>query len=718
MANIFDTPTDQKYIETFIPRPLEEIGNMAKNWTDNFNKDLSKLEVSDPIAKLNPRATFKIYDASAPGGERDISLDWNNQKNNYLQQLNSQKNKIVDDFMASKDEEAFKRNSRNYLNEANGVYNNFAQKEKVAKQIEDYNKELAKNPDYALKGHLGQKVKAYNTKFYQDAANGIEQDYAPSSVAKDTDRPEEVKKYFKDIGSEVLESYSNPTGTGYIKTHYREGIPQTKIEGLFNSWYQNSRVQDDIRLEALDIAAKNNIDTQSKVIVKTPVSKDPKTKVITYKEEEMSWIQKYEEDAANEMLNMALGYKSSKGTDKTSTDATFRWNKDKQEAEKLRENAFRGDPLQSSVFLNNLQNDDENYKSLVSSGVIKDTGAGLVLNLEKLTDDKAATAPNPFKLSPPGMNFMSKFFLDPNNNQSNGAKKPYVFSYQTRNEKIKALNNFIEKIHKGIGSNIPVNEKNYQAIINEWNKYDKVRFHDETMSKAASDAESSRATRNYNNYDFYNVNDLNTPLPDSERPVLGASDKVILNATKTNISGKSFQTGYIKHANNPDGTVVPITPIVVRSGDEIHNNYFDNMSSSTIKAVEFESGKIEGKPRIVEGRTVVNKNGSKTVIPNVTLPGLRLNIVTLPGIGELETIGIQDEQGKKTTQFILNPFPTRQERYPRAIIYSSQAQAQEEIHAMFYTTQSGLSLVNELSTDQSIWSKTQKEKYYNDDPEE
>jgi len=713
MANIFDKPTDQKYIETFIPRPLEEIGNMAKNWTDNFNKDLSKLEVSDPIAKLNPRASFKVYDASVPGGERDISLDWNNQKNNYLQQLNSQKNKIVDEYMASGDEEAFKRNSRNYLNEASGVYNNFAQKEQVAKQIQDYNKELAKNGEYALNSHLGQKLKAYNTKFYQDAANGIDQDYAPSSVAKYTNRTDEVKNYFKEIGSEVLEDISSPTGTGYIRTTHREGRPVTKIEGLFNSWFDNSNSKADIILEGLDFAAKHGINSEAIMKVKRPVSKDPKTGEITYKEEEMPWIKAYEEDAANELLNEARGFSSSTGGTRLTNDRTYMWRSDNEKAEKLlqenRDNAFRGDPLQSSVFIDNLQNDDDNYKTLTSSNVIKDTGAGLVLNFAELTDDRAATAPSPFKLSPPGMSFMSKFFLDPNNNQSNGAKKPYISSSKTKAEKTQALNTFMEKIHKGIGSNIPLNSANYQAILNEWNKYDKVRFYDETMSKAASEAESSRATRNYNNYDFYNVNDLNTPLPDSERPVLGAKDEVILNATKTNISGKSFQTGFIKHANNSDGTTIPITPIVVRSGDEIHNNYFDNMSSSTIKAVEYESGKNEGKKRIIKG---------KTPDLDITLPGVNLNTVILPGVGELETIGIKDQEGKKTTQFILNPLPTKQNPYPKSIIYTSQAQAQREIHAKFYTTQAGQNVVDELGTNQAIWSQTQKnEKYYNDDGE-
>ena len=687
MANIFDKPTDQKYIETFIPRPLEEIGNMAKNWTDNFNKDLSKLEVSDPIAKLNPRASFKIYDTSVSGGERHASLDWNDQKNNYLQQLNYQKNKIVDDFMVSGDEEAFKRNSRNYLNEASGVYNNFAQKEKVAKQIEDYNKELAKNGELGLKGHLDQKLKKYNTGFYQRALNGAIEDYAPSSVAKDTNRIAETSDYFKTIGKEVLSSYSDSDNTGYIKTHYREGVPVTKIEGLFNSWYQNSRVQDDIILEGLDVAAKNGIDTQARVIVKTPVSKDPKSGVITYKEQEMSWIQKYEEDAANEMLNVARGYTSSTGRDQKSADATFRWRTDNEKAEKLRQdnisNAFRGDPVQGNVTKDYLTNDDENYKSLVSSNGIKETSTGLVLDWSKINEESAV---------PTGKYTEVKI----SSGLGIGAAQVPIMRKVNKFEKIKQLNAFIDKIAKGIGYNKAITAANYQDILNEYNKYDKLRVYDETMSKAASEVESSKANRNFNDYDFYDVNNLTTPLVD--KPQLSKGDELIINANINSIGGKMFQTGYIKHPNASDGTPVPITPIVVRSRDEISNNYHDAITSSTMKAVEYESGQTQGTPR-------ANAEGTYSLSTKI-----------MPGIGTLETVGSKNPDGKKVTSFILTPISTKENPNPRSIIYTSQAQAQRELNAMYYSTQSGQVAASELATPAVIYKETKKT--YNDDVEE
>jgi len=705
MANIFDKPTDQKYIETFIPRPLEEIGNMAKNWTDNFNKDLSKLEVSDPIAKLNPRATFKIYDTSAPGGERDISLDWNNQKNNYLQQLNAQKNKIVDDFMASGDEEAFKRNSRNYLNEASGVYNNFAQKEQVAKQIQDYNKELAKNPDYALKGHLGQKLKAYNTKFYQDAANGIEQDYAPSSVAKDTNRIAETSDYFKTIGKEVLSSYSNSDNTGYIKTHYREGVPVTKIEGLFNSWYQNSRVQDDIILEGLDVAAKNGIDTQARVIVKTPVSKDPKSGVITYKEQEMSWIQKYEEDAANEMLNVARGYKSSTGRDQTSADATFRWNKDKQDAEKLRQdninNALRGFTFEGDTITNILAKNDENYKSLVDTGVIKETSTGLVLNTAAAYGESQV---------PTGE---YKTVMRSDGFAHEQVRVPITRTVKS-DEKAGQLANLLTKLGKAINYTKPIVKENWQDLLNKYNEYDKLKIYDQGMSKAVSTIESEKARRDWNMYEAYDVNDLTKPLVSESKPQLGKNDKLVINANKNTIGGKMFQTGYIEHPNDENGNVVPPTLIVVRSNDQFSNNYRDAMTSSATAAIGYESGQDQGKPRIVEGGTVVNKDGSKTVIPNNTLPGVSLKKIMIPGVGILETIGIIKD-GKKTTQYILNPTDGKGNINAPAQIYNSQLEAFEALNLMYYgKTQSGKRDVSQLATDQTIYKETKK----NDDSDE
>lgn len=51
MANIFDTPTQQNYVETHIPLPLEEMGKLASKWTDNYNAGKSLLGGLDKIAQ-------------------------------------------------------------------------------------------------------------------------------------------------------------------------------------------------------------------------------------------------------------------------------------------------------------------------------------------------------------------------------------------------------------------------------------------------------------------------------------------------------------------------------------------------------------------------------------------------------------------------------------------------------------------------------------------
>lgn len=51
MANIFDTPTQQNYVETHIPLPLEEMGKLASKWTDNYNAGKSLLGGLDKLAQ-------------------------------------------------------------------------------------------------------------------------------------------------------------------------------------------------------------------------------------------------------------------------------------------------------------------------------------------------------------------------------------------------------------------------------------------------------------------------------------------------------------------------------------------------------------------------------------------------------------------------------------------------------------------------------------------
>lgn len=322
-ANRFDTSANQEYVSQYVPMPFETMYKIGTDMQTKYDKSLKDLEVTDPIAKLNPRAAIKVYDPNSPEGVSDAPLDWTGQKNEYLNILNAEKNKITDDYMQTGDAETFKKKSRDYINKAAQVYSDLSSKEAVAKQVTDFNKELAKNKDFSVQGHLGQKLLDYNTQFFKDAAEGKVREYSPFDIASPTDRPKEVKEYFGSMGKEIATSLASPTGTGYIRTKYREGLSGDKISDVFNSWYQNSKVQDDIRLEALDVAARKGIDTKAEVTVKVPVSKNAKTGEITYKEEKMPWIDAYEERALNQVKDMALGFKSSTGKDALTGDASY-----------------------------------------------------------------------------------------------------------------------------------------------------------------------------------------------------------------------------------------------------------------------------------------------------------------------------------------------------------------------------------------------------------
>lgn len=332
--NRFSTVGQSEYTPQHVPLPFEAIAALGERTQKDYDKSLKDLEVTDPIAKLNPRTAIKVYNPNSPEGISDASLDWTSQRDQAVNSLNAEKNKITDDYIQSGDTETFKKKSREYINKAAQIHSNLSAKEAVAKQVNDYNKELAKNKDFALQGHLGQKLLDYNTQFFKDAAEGNIRDYNPYDVASPTDRPKEVKEYFNSMGKEILQSFSDPTNTGYIRTKYREGLSGNKISNVFNSWYQNSKVQDDIRLEALDLAARKGIDTKAEVTVKVPVSKNAKTGEITYKEEKMPWIDAYEEQALNQVKDIALGFKSSSGKDDLSGDESY-WKKRKEEDEKL-----------------------------------------------------------------------------------------------------------------------------------------------------------------------------------------------------------------------------------------------------------------------------------------------------------------------------------------------------------------------------------------------
>lgn len=668
-SNRFDTSVQQQYVSQYVPMPFEAIGALGAQTQAAHEKSLKDLEVTDPIAKLNPRTTFRVYDASAPEGVRDVNLDWTQQRDQALNVLNAEKNKITDEYMQSGDVETFKRKSREYLNKATQVHSDLSVKEAVAKQITDYNKELAKNGNFSLQGHLGQKLLDYNTQFLKDAADPEKplREYNPYNIAAPTDRPEEVKKYFSGMGREIFDSFSDPTNTGYIRTKYREGLSGDKISKAFNSWYQHSKVQDDIRLEALDFAARHGIeDTQAKVKIQVPVSKDAKGN-ITYKEEEMPWIDAYEERAFNQVKDMALGFKSSSGRDAVTGDASY-WKALGRSEEKENENrALVGQPLESQTFKEFLIKDPK-YKDLLDLGILDKTAEGVKIDFTKLNTTNVPTGYSTISMGP-GMGVVT----------TTGKTVP-------SSEKYNKLNTLMKEMATSINYSKPVKADNYQDILNKYNEYDKVRLFDEQMAAPVSKIETSKAERNWNNYDVMSPDDPTNPLPNENKPKFSKNegDILILNNWRTAPNGKMNRDGYIKRK---DGS---IEPIMIRPKAVIDDGYHNNIAELNLTGIKYESGQLKGKP---------TKDGLSE----------SLAVKEIPGIGTIQILGIKNaaEGNKKTTIYKLFPTDAKGNLIGEPKVYKTQADFQQDMNFRYYGTQAGYADRQSIASPKQTYESTE-----------
>lgn len=373
--NRFYTMDWDQPISSFVPLPFEAAYAAGERIQKDVDDKLSKLSTStDPFSKLDFSSSFKVYDPTNPLAQKGV-VDYNfgntlgKQRDMVVNNLAAEREQLVNDWDSGKiTNDEFNRQVAKHVNKSKQLYGVLANAETTAKSIKDISKKLIENKDYGLRNHLAQEQIKYNTDWLNNLDSslqkGIIPDYNPFGVADKTDVPKEVKDYFGSLGKEVLDSASGPTGTGYIRTHYREGVTKDKISNLFSQWYDSSPVKNDIKLEGYDMAYRANIDPEQEIDAEVPDYYDPKTKKIVYKTEKRKWIDDYEEKRFNEVKDLALGFKSSSGRDSYSGDSVWMY---KDKLKRLEEEKAFGSTLTESG-INTYDTVPESLKKYIKNG--------------------------------------------------------------------------------------------------------------------------------------------------------------------------------------------------------------------------------------------------------------------------------------------------------------------------------------------------------------
>lgn len=330
----FDQP-----MSNYVPLPLDTLYKLGKDADKTYEDTLKDLDSGrDPLSKLKLRTSVKVYDPNVEGGVRDAAIDFEDQKANYLDYINKQKQMIVDDYIKDKDSAKFRQRASKLKGDVTSIYNDLASKSAIVDKIDKHNAEIEKQQDPSLKEFLRNKELEYNTGYYNQYQQGKLNDYSSYNTAKYTDRAKEVKEFFGSLGEEVQQMYASPTGDGYIRTKYLEGRTKDKIRNTFDSWFENSTVKADMDLELNDLFARTGMNPKAKRKVK-----------VDGKEVEVTNYDYFRNQQMNQALDMAYGFSTSKGHEDLKSDATALRAMDKKDAEDYETSSVTGAPSTVSV---------------------------------------------------------------------------------------------------------------------------------------------------------------------------------------------------------------------------------------------------------------------------------------------------------------------------------------------------------------------------------
>lgn len=358
----FDQP-----VSNYVPLPLEMLYKLGKDASKDYEDALKGIEDSKGIlGKHKTRTSVKVYDPNK-GGVVDAQIDFEPQRQAYQAKLQSEMESITNDYIKDKDTNKFKQRMSSLKNNAVAMNNDLAVKSAIIDKIDKHNEEIAKNKDFATQGYLGNEMLDYNTSFYNEYLKDPNKiaNYNSYEIANKINRAEEIGKYFQHMGAEVDEQVSSAyaTGTGYIRSKYREGVTEDKIKKHFNSWIENSPVKDDILMEAKDYFSRTGIEAGEMIDVVDPLTgekiKDSKGNI----QKQTRW-ENFIDNEVEAALGTALGYKKSKGRDALTTDATWRWNQDKKAAEEENKLKFQMGLQQVPT---NKSPDDNSFTNVVQS---------------------------------------------------------------------------------------------------------------------------------------------------------------------------------------------------------------------------------------------------------------------------------------------------------------------------------------------------------------
>lgn len=593
-VNRFDQPIGQKYTSSYVPLPLDEIGQMAKQYSADYKAGKQAPHALDQLDQALKHAP--IHEAK----KRALMDKYHAQMNDIVGQARPE------DYAKPEYQQKISNLINNFKNdpEVNQIMNTKAWWDKeyipYINDPDKSNKALIYDVHETSPGVYAQTQKEVSR---LKATPYDDREKAAWDIVGDISKSGNLTESGYDFSKGMR---VGPGGEHIVYNKYTnkwEGVTKDKLDAVvghsIKSYGDTKAGKHHIQELLLNEGFGDEAYNYDYNKIQTLASKDDKYKPLL----------KYVDDKISKHLTdvgfKQVGIVTEKHIDNMTLkdDAVAR-------ANEAQEQVVAGNPIESRTFNVSMFDKDPTGKKLLDEGTIENKNGVLQINKDKL---------------------LETLKLYKNYDYDKGSVNVQVGEKQSF-DKVKELSNFVFKIGIQLGYKPKdIKYDNFEKIINDYNAGSKIRMADEQMADPIREVETKKLENNWNNYDFFNTDDPNVPV---DKPVIEKGDKVTLNNFRNIIKGgkaEMYRDGFIKKANGD------IVPIMTKPASIIDDKYHDVLSDINLKYIQADLNQKKPKSIAADKSEVIEED------------------VPISNRGTVDILRTKDQNNNKITVFKYKP---------------------------------------------------------------
>lgn len=570
MANRFDRPYGQQYVSTYTPLPFQELAGLGENISQKRQAGESEMsQLEKMISDIN--VSEQVL---SEGSENDLGIKYRNTgyndfKNQLLSKAKQKHAELTDQYTKGQlDINEFNRKVKDFNNEFKSDFQKLKIAEVNSAAIKEADKKYREAKHAGANPFVLNKMAEEGSRFLSDPFSN---EYKGAPIGDVLDLEKTKNEYADKFKSQIISSGAGRADQfGNVTYIDKSGVTKQRIINSVESTFdQDPMLGTQTREQTNRWLRDNGYDWDTKI----KLNNGQELKAGDY------YYNNIKQDFINGVVAKA---EQSEMKKQIRTDVIGAENREI----KRMEDAVQGNPIESRTFNLSLFEQDPTGKKLLNEGTIKNNNGLLQIDKNKLLEtlkeyktynyDKGSVA------------------------TKTGEKQSF--------EKVKELTEFVHKIGTGLGyDKKDIKYDNFEKIINEYNAGSMMRIADEQMAGPVREVETNKLVNNWNNYDFFDVDNPTVPL--KEKPLIEKQkgDKVVLNNFRNIIkNGKAemYRDGYIQKA---DGEIIPI---FTKPASLIDNGYHDNISDINLIYSKSDLNQIQPtrtvKSKDAEGNEVVS----------------------------------------------------------------------------------------------------------------